>query len=84
MTIPPKSRAEILYDHPRSRKAAGELPIKGPPPALVKKAMAGLPHPRSQPPKDRQSVDGRVGADAAAAAKMAPKAKSKPKKGKPT
>jgi len=66
----------------RKAPAKTALPIKAPPKPLVKKAMTGLRNPRSQPPRDRASVDGRVGADAAAGAKSKTK-EPKRKKAQP-
>lgn len=74
-----KSHAETLYGRPTSRKVVHRsLPIKNPPEALVQTAMNGLRNPLSQLPADRQSVDGRVGADAAAGAKIKGKKPTRP------
>jgi hypothetical protein len=57
------------------------LPIKAPPKPLVQEAMAGLRRPLTQSPTDRQSVDARVGADAAAGKKATTKSKPKARPG---
>jgi hypothetical protein len=53
------------------------LPIKAPPKPLVSNAMATVRNPLSRPTKVQQSVAARVGADAAAGAKIQLKPKGK-------
>jgi hypothetical protein len=76
---PVRGALSLYANSPTIAQTRKPATIKAPPAGIVSNAMTGLHNPRSQSPSDRQSVDGRVGAEAAAVAKVVPKAKPKTK-----
>lgn len=81
VTLYPNSPTiKIVLQKKAAAKRAAPAPATIKPAAkkMVSNAMGGLAQPRTQGPKRRQSVDGRIGAEAAAQARaQRPKPKTK-------